>query len=273
MKTIKNFFAAMVALAVLAVNTIPAMAAQVGRTTFGPLVVAMRATGAEIMLSLRDYCKGQFVMHVVPSLEELKRYNVNRPDQVEALRSSLYDSLIYDSAGQTQLKFFQSPQGQNGKSLADTNMTLAGTLAAPQSFLVETIELYFLPSVVPGTFGAAAAADFVNDVYDFAKVGGWLDFFIGSKSYLQEAPLMKFPPRAGLSVSGALADTTTAAASRQSMIQYASVGGPVYELDPPILLVPMQNFNISLNWPEVVPLSADATVLVQLGGILYRNSQ
>lgn len=216
-----------------------------------------------------------YQMGVIPSLSELQQYNVNRPDQVEAIRSSLYDTLAYAQAGQTQLQFFQTPKGQSGKTLADTNMTLAGTLASPQSFLVETVELMFFPGALPSIETAAntpAASAFINDTYKFFKPGGWLELFIGSKAYLDEAPLLKFPPRCGLSGFSALSDAaSTATTSTQT--GYASAGGPVYELDPPILLVPTQNFVITLNWPTAVALSAAGTVVCQLGGILYRNSQ
>lgn len=211
----------------------------------------------------------------IPSLQELQQYNVNRPDQVEAIRSSLFDTLAYAQAGQTQLQFFQTPKGQSGKTLADTNMTLAGSLASPQSFLIETIELYFYPSQTPGNLSAAntpIVPTYLNDVWKFYKPGAWLELFIGSKAYLDEAPLQKFPPRCGLSGWGSSSDAASTATT-STMQNYASAGGPIYELDPPILLVPTQNFNVTLNWPTAVALSAAGTVVCQMGGILYRNSQ
>jgi hypothetical protein len=214
-------------------------------------------------------------MQPIPSLAQLQQYNVNRPDAVEAVRASLYDTLAYAQAGQTQLKFFQTPKGQGGKTDADTNMTFAGALASPQSFLIQTIELYFFPGMAPGVLDAAntpIAPTFSNDVYNFYKPGAWLELFIGSKAYLDEAPLMKFPPRCGL---GGFASNQSNASTSTSSVQlnYASAGGPVYEVDPPILLVPTQNFAVSLNWPAAVGISAAGSVMCNLGGILYRNSQ
>lgn len=213
----------------------------------------------------------------IPSLSDLQQYNVNRPDQIEAIRSSLYDTLTYAQAGQTQLQFFQTPKGQGGKTLADTNMTSAGTLPSPQSFLIESIQLYFFPGINPGNLSAAntpIAPTFTNDTYTFYKYGGWLELFIGSKAYLDEAPLLKFPPRCGLGgFSAATDDGVAASDGKQTMVNYASAGGPEYELNPPILLVPTQNFVVTLNWPAAIALSAAGTVMCQLGGILYRNSQ
>ncbi len=231
------------------------------------------------MLHLHNYHQEHFaagILRNIPlTLQELQQYNVNRPGMVEANRASLYDTLAYAQAGQTQLQFFQTPKGQNGKTFADTNMTIAGSLPAPQSFLIETVELYFYPNALPSIESAAntpIVTNFINDTYKFWKQGSWLELYIGSKAYLDEAPIQKFPPRCGLSGFAGYSDAaSTALTSTQT--GYASNGGPVYELDPPILLVPTQNFNITLNWPTAVALSAAGTVACQLGGILYRNSQ
>lgn len=211
----------------------------------------------------------------IPSLAELQQYNVNRPNQVEAIRASLYDSVAYAQAGQTQLQFYQTPKGQSGKTFADTNMTIAGSLASPQSFLLDSIELYFYPGINPGNLSAAStpiAPNFANDTYLFYKKGGWLELFIGSKAYLDEAPLQKFPPRCGLSGFSSSSDAASTS-TVSTLVNYATGAGPIYEVDPPILLVPTQNFIITLNWPAAVAISAAGTVLCSMGGILYRNSQ
>lgn len=207
----------------------------------------------------------------VPSLQDLEQYNVNRAGQIEGVRQSLYDFQTYDTLGQTQMTFFQTPVGQNGKTKADTNMTVAGSLPAPQRFLIQAIEVYFYPGNAVSATGAIVAAN-LQDCYDVAQ-SGWLDLFIGSKSYLTEAPIGRFPPSTGLAATEALSDTTTAAASRVTVTDYARFGGQPFNMAPPILLVPTQNFSVSLNWPAAVPISVDAKIGVVMKGILYRNSQ
>ena len=209
----------------------------------------------------------------IPSLSELSQYNVNVAGQIEGLKWSLYDTLSYAQPGQTQLQFFQQPRGQGGKTLAQTNMTAAGALPAPQCFLINTIELFFFPGEVISTHGAAQASTFINDTYSFYSTPAWLELYIGSKAYLDESPLFKFPPRNGLSGFAAASDTTTAAASGQTLVGYGSAGGPVYELNPPILLTATQNFNVTLNWNAAQSITAAASVVCNLGGVLYRNSQ
>lgn len=206
----------------------------------------------------------------IPSLQELQSYNVNRPDQVEVIRQSLWDTQTYVDNSTTQLQFFQVPKGQSSKTIVDTNMEAAGALPAPKSFLIETIELYVFPqSVVGADSTTILALQNWQDMYSLMQVGE-LDLFIGSKTYLQEAPLMKFPPRSGLTGVAFANDSTANTGTR---VDYVSMGGPVYELEPQILLVPTQNFSVTLNWASAVNLNANVKIVCNLGGVLYRNSQ
>lgn len=218
-------------------------------------------------------------MRNVPNRSQLNRFNVNR-NGWEAVRQSLYDFTTYAAAGQTQLTFFALPVGQSSKTLSDTNMTLAGQLPANQEFLVQSIEVLFLPTVPavaaanPSAFGAQAVAAHVNDAYLVSRTGN-LNFTIGSKSYLQESPLGRFPAKTGLEVRAALADVSTAGANFQSRIAFARAVGRPYLLSPADLrLVSTQNFSVTLNWPEGVQAITNAgRIGVILDGVLYRRSQ
>ena len=87
----------------------------------------------------------------IPNRQQLDAYNVNR-EGWEGVTNTLYDSIAYAAAGQTQLTFFALPVGQGTglgggtKTLSDTNMTIAGSLPANQEFLVQSIELMFNPT-------------------------------------------------------------------------------------------------------------------------------
>ncbi len=212
----------------------------------------------------------------VPSLQELEKYNVNRAGEFEAVRQSLYDFQTYAQAGQTQLIFFQVPAGQSSKTNADTNLEIAGSLPNPKMHLVQSIEVLFYPSVAPSRGPIADESSiFLNDVYNVSK-SGWLSFFIGSKEYLKEAPIGRFPPKTKLDGFAAIATSLTAGAATQSRDTYAVFSGRPYLVDPWILLKPTQNFNVTLNWPTAVALNAADTAArigVALDGVLYRNSQ
>ena len=214
----------------------------------------------------------------ISNIAELQKFNVNL-EEFEKIKQSLYDSAAYAAAGATNIVFFQQPQGQGGKTLEDTNMTLAGQLPTNQLFLVESIEVMFFPTdptvaaAMPAAFGAGAAAVQVNDVYIFYRSGA-LVFEIGSKDYLREAPLQKFAPKTKFHVEAALADATTAAANLQSRIAYAYACGRPYIINPPLLLIENQNFKVELRWPNgVQAISNPARVFVVLDGVLFRRAQ
>lgn len=220
----------------------------------------------------------------IPNRSQLDAFNVNR-DGWEGITQTLYDSTAYAAAGQTQLSFFALPVGQGTgfgggtKTLTDTNMTLAGQMPANQEFLIQSIELLFEPTTptvaaaMPAAFGAQAVAVLINDVYIFRRMGN-LNLTIGAKAYLQEAPLMKFPPKASMRVDAALSDATTPAAAFQSRIAWASAEGRPYLLKAPLRLVSNQNFSVTLNWPEGLQvISNPARVFCTLDGVFYRRSQ
>ena len=210
----------------------------------------------------------------VPSLKQLQVYDVNRRGEYEGIRQSFYSFLPYDTGGGTLFTFFQSPLGSNGSTLETTNLRSAGQLPQPQNFLVESLEVHFYPGTAIGSTGSAAAATvFADEVYNFYKQGS-LEFFIGSKNYLEEAPLMCFPPKTRLRVDAAMSisDTnTTTTAQIQS--EYAAANGRPYWLDPPVLLVPNQNFDVKIRFGTAQTVSVASRVGVKLDGILYRQSQ
>lgn len=217
-------------------------------------------------------------MQTIPNRNQLNAYNVVKPGW-EAIRQSLYDFQVYAAAGSTQMTFFALPVGQGGKTLSDTNILTAGALPANTEFLVDSIQVLFLPTVPavaadnPAAQGAKAVANIVNDVYKFYRTGN-LTFTIGQKNYTQEAPLGRFPAATKFNLSAAVA-LAGEVADANSRITYAQAGGPLYKVSPAGLrLVSTQNFSVTLNWPEGAQVITNpARVGVILDGVLYRRSQ
>lgn len=229
-------------------------------------------------------------------LNTLEQYKVNRPGQAEVVRQRLYDFQLYPTAGQTQFTFFSLPQGQGitsaigavvgtAKTIADTNMEIGGALPRPKSYLCESIEVIFEAgnSATANTFvqapvavalATAAVTSLVNlnDV-NLLRVSGSLALFIGSKTYLQEAPLGTFPPKVRLELEGAIgnADTTT---HNEISAMAAHWGGRPYYLNPEITLESLQNFSVTINFPAAVATTTNNGRLgVVFDGVLYRLSQ
>jgi hypothetical protein len=208
-----------------------------------------------------------------PSTGAAKKFDVNRKGAVEAIYQPLYDFQTYAAAGQTSLTFFALPLGQGGKTYADTNMEAAGALPAPKEMLVTGIQVVFFPGVDVALYGGGAANTHWRDSWAVFQ-SGYLDFFIGSKSYLTDAPIGKFSNDFRLAGAAALSDSTTAGAGQDNQIGYATWAGPRYEITP-VKLVSNQNFNVTLNWPAAVatPSTVAARIGVILEGFLYRLSQ
>lgn len=218
----------------------------------------------------------------IPTRGQLDAFNVNR-EGWEGITNSLYDSAAYPAAGTTQLSFFNLPQGQGTgfgggtKTLSDTNMTLAGQMPANQEFLIQSVEIHFFPSVPTVAAAMPAAADAVvvspvqiNDSYLFAAHGNFT-LVIGSKTYLQEAPLTKFPPKAKFELHAAIATTVAADHTR---VAFGERCGRPYFLKAPLRVVSNQNFGVTLNWPEgAIAISNPARIFVTLDGVFYRRSQ
>ena len=204
-----------------------------------------------------------------------QRFNVNKKGALEGLRQSLYSFKTYAALGQTSLRFFQDAVGANGTTLADTNMLASGALPSPQSYLLNAIQVWFQPGINPTSDPAATPNDFINDVWQVYFGQAYLTLTIGSKQYQIESPLAKFPPSNRLSVASALADTTTAAASRITATNYAACVGPQYKVQGDMWIPPTQNFDVTINWPTAIalPSTVAGRIGVSFDGILYRSVQ
>jgi hypothetical protein len=198
-----------------------------------------------------------------PSINALKAYNVNRVGNVEVIWQPTYEYQDYLVAGHTQLTFFQNTVGALAGGLSTTNVRSAGQFPRPQEFLITGIQVTF---EVGGAVGQAASAQQTNwqDVFDVTNSGN-LELFIGSKSYLNDAPIGVFPQQWGVGGDGSQGATVG--------LDYARPVGKYYQITP-VKVPANQNFNVTLNWPEgAVPVTTQGVIGVRLDGFLYRLSQ
>ena len=204
----------------------------------------------------------------------LRNYSFNRAGSINSNFQSLYDFQAYPAAGTTQLLFFQIPKGQGGKTYFDTNIEVAGSLPQPKRHLTKGISVVFFPGSPVNATGAIGTSGLNwQDTWTVMK-SGWLEFFIGSTPYIDEAPIGRFPPSFRLAGQAAMADATTAGAALHSQIDYATFAGAAYPFTP-VMLEPNQNFNVSLNWPTAValPSTVAGRIGIILDGDLYRLAQ
>jgi hypothetical protein len=208
-------------------------------------------------------------------LSQLNQYNPNRPDQIEAIWQPQYDLPVgnYATTGQSSLAFFQVPfgSGSTPKTYAQTNLQLGGQFPAPTAFLVTAIMVLYTPAATTSQVATAAARAATN-WNDVVSVGnsGYLEFSIGGKVYLRDAPIGKFAPNFSFSGVAALSGTQTA--GNQGDVQYARAAGRYYEITP-FLIPQTQNFSVTLYWPTLATVSAASNIGVIMDGFLYRQSQ
>lgn len=216
---------------------------------------------------------GNFSRVNPPSADELKQYNPNLPNALEVIWQPFYDYQTYAQAGQTQLLFFQIPQGQSSKTLADTNMDLAGQFPAPTGFLCTGIQVVFMPLNATSQL-ASAGTRLTTNIDDVIKVGnsGFLQLKIGSKPYMQDAPLGKFPPNFGFDIFAAFGTTGANATTNVGDVNYGRSKGRYAEITP-FYIPQSQNFSVSLNWPTAVAITVAGKIGVILDGFYYRLSQ
>jgi hypothetical protein len=203
-------------------------------------------------------------------VSSLAQYNPNRAGSLEAIWQPFYDFQTYPTTGQTQLLFFQVPNGQGGKNLAQTNMTNAGLFPAPTMFLCTGVQVVFVPGASTSQIGTAAARA-LNNVIDVVAVAnsGYLEFSIGSKTYLRDAPIGKFAPNYTVQVFG---NINGAGNTGSADVQFARAAGRYYDITP-FVIPQTQNFAVTLNWPTVQTVVTAGTIGVILDGFYYRQSQ
>jgi hypothetical protein len=147
-----------------------------------------------------------------------------------------YDTNFIPTAGTQQILFFTQPIGQgtsvfataSSKTIADTNMDLAGQLAAGYNFIILGFRL--LPSFNMTIADATLAFN-----------GAAFQFVIGSKPYLT-VPARTIPAGMGQFIGGAGA-TTTAGHGMPILSNAYTIG------KQPLELAQTQNFSAALRWP------------------------
>lgn len=194
-----------------------------------------------------------------------------------------YDTNTIPLAGSLSLTYFALPigQGQSSfgaagvtKSLSDTNMDLAGQLPAGYNFRILGFRAQPAFNMVGSVGGAISSGDAGN--WSF---GGVLIFTISSKPYLR-VPLDTIP--AGVGPFGATQSNVAASTSSLAAHGWPALSNAFTIGKKPLDLSQTQNFQTTLTWPTLVPVTtvkpyATATagmiVRLYLDGFLYRPVQ
>lgn len=217
------------------------------------------------------------------SKAELDSHRATVGNKQDVIYAPLYDSIGYAAAGQLSLTFFTTPIGQGTtsapgatgtKTLSDTNMTAAGQLTKGNEFFMTGQEFLFFPGLDPGRGVVAFAliGDYLNDMLDVGK-SGFVTLQVGSnRQYIQDGPLLLFPPMARLAVATAIGYSNTAATNSAADVTYATWAGEPYSITP-IYIESTQGFQEFIQWPALVTISATARIFSRMRGYLIRDAQ
>lgn len=200
-----------------------------------------------------------------PTPQEWSSYVTQTPVGLEIIPAHLYDTLTYTDVVTRELVFFN----QTNVAQSISNLKQAGMLPNPQSFLIQNIRVFFRSTMQTIDSGAPGPlAGTLNDMVLLANTG-IATLTIGTKKY-GPWPIWTLP--AGTFWKGALA---TAGAEAANLAHgYGQIDGPLYPLFPNLMIAPLQNFDLTLSWPQAaVDLSADMIIQVLMDGQLARAVQ
>lgn len=227
--------------------------------------------------------------------------NTMRAAKLEPIHQPLYSCFLFDNTlAPAQALFFnygvggQVATNQTSPPSATeihTNMVSAGFLPSPKMFLVTGIRV--VPIELDSTFtdmlqdtGAATNAgptftgQDVNVLEDLIRLiyGSVFKFFVGTKNYLTN-PTWNVPANTGVQgdsnqLYGGGA-TPIAASTVQRLVTYHSAGRYFSLPAFPTMIVPQQNFNSTLEFPQTTrpTIGAKRAVYTVFDGVLGREVQ
>jgi hypothetical protein len=185
----------------------------------------------------------------------------------EVIAWPLYSFKAYPTTGVLQLLFFDETEG-NAQGRGNTNMLTAGALPGNQMFIAAALHVVPIPAAADVVGDNTVTAVAGREWYSVLRTNTWLEYKVSSKEVLVEGPITKFPTSFGVGNIQAGAPT---------VIQNVSTtqnGSPdnraVYHLDPPIGLLPVRPFTVTLNWRALQTVTTAGRIGVIQRGWLIR---
>lgn len=188
--------------------------------------------------------------------EKWNSYVTQQGKGLEVVPDVLYSTVNYVSTTTTILSFFDFA---NASRPDLTNLLTASQLPNPESFLIQAIRVHFQSNLQSDVIGAANAALLVSSFEDIVKLSnnGVLRLKIGQKNY-GPWPLWMLP--AGSSVQG-----QTGGGSPTSTLTYGQIMGPfLYSLFPNLMLAPLQQFGVTIEWPGGAQTLSNTPLAIQV---------
>lgn len=230
------------------------------------------------------------------SPDYLLAHRVGIPGQKDVIWAPLYDFQAFPSAGfaGNLASFFANQQGQGvssapgvgtnvPKSQWDTNLQAPNQLTLGNEFYVVGTETLFYPGVSNSTstpFGLLPGRSltaptniglFIDDVWEVGNQG-FKALKVGTdRYYIQDGPLMMFPPVTRLAAAAAL--TGLSATNVGGVIEYAQWSGETYTCVP-IYIQTNQLFTVTYTFPVAIalPSGVGGRIGERMRGYLIRQA-
>lgn len=226
---------------------------------------------------------------------DLQQHQVGTGGQ-DIIWAPLQDHNAWPSSGVGSggLLFFSTQKGQGvssapgagavAKTIFDTNMVLGGQLGMGNDFYTIGVEMPVYPGVTNSTtapfglypgIGSQASANagfFANDLWNIL-MQGYVVFAVGTdRNFVQDGPLVNFPPTVGLDIAAALAMIGPVTTSLGNAIVYARGAGEPYTIVPVYLKATQQfTFQLTTAATLVLPSGVPARIGARLRGYLIRQ--
>lgn len=192
-----------------------------------------------------------------PIPREWENYVTQTALGLEIIPDQLYDTQTYVDNTTLELNFFNAVRAN--KSIG--NMTQPSVLPNPESFLIQAIRIKYNNQVETDDSGAAGPlASSLNDIVLLQNTGRMM-LTIGHKQY---GPWKLWPMPAGSGVMGMMASAGAEAANLAHA--YGNTFGKLWGLFPHLMIAPLQNFQVDLNWPAAVNGSGNLDIEIMLDG-------
>lgn len=189
-----------------------------------------------------------------PIPDQWNEYVTNLPAGLEIIPGFQWDEEPYVSATTRSLSFFTSRVAPGGvqKNQNQTSMKSDGQLPFPEAMLIQYVRLKFKQPVRSDDSGAGDATTLVSAAEDLVALSdfGVVNFTIGEKKY---GPYLPWLLPAASYVKGAFSTGSDLLAN------YMQLDGPMYLLNPNLMISPQQQFSIEISWPAgAITLSTGA---------------
>jgi hypothetical protein len=202
---------------------------------------------------------GSQLLSVLPTsalqLPDLEQFMNEIRGISELLAWPLYAYKAYPTAGATQILFYDQNENNATNRRGDTNMVgPGGALPGNQMYVAVSVEVVPIPGADQVATAPTVTATAGRDFYNVLRNLCWLEYKISQKEVLVQGPLTLFPT--GFGIGTVLAGAPTVVDSVSHLNNGSPDNRAIFHLDPPIGLLPVRPFTVSLNWRTAQAVTA-----------------